>query len=247
MSIPPYPLILAHRGASHAAPENTMHAFAQAVIDGADGIECDCRLTADGQVVIIHDATLDRTTNGHGLVSSHTWNQLKSLDATGADLLEPPAAHRIPLLEDLFQLPSSFVLNLELKETIPERRDLLIENVANAILDNGWESRTIVSSFDHHALRLFKNRYPHIRLGALWSARLVDPLAIMTSTGAQYAHVDGEFLMQDDIAFLHHQGIEVIAWNVPTLEDAITLQHAGIDGLIVDYPEWSTQLQPHVT
>ncbi|MDA8193985.1 MAG: glycerophosphodiester phosphodiesterase family protein [Thermaerobacter sp.] len=236
------PLILAHRGASATAPENTLAAFQAALAAGADGIECDCRLTADGQVVILHDATLERTTNGQGPVSAWRAADLARLDASGRGSENPDPRYQIPTLASLQTLDPACILNLELKGPPDDETHHLAERVAEWITRHGWMKRVIVSSFNHHLLRAVHEHDPGIETGALWSARFGDPVAILQGTPAKNAHLDAEFLSARDIRTLQAAGYRVIAWNVANLAEAQRLTAAGIDGLILDDPGWRRQL-----
>jgi glycerophosphoryl diester phosphodiesterase len=110
----PYPAIFAHRGASAYAPENTLSAFVMALEQGADGVELDAKLSADGQVMVIHDATVDRTTNGHGRVKDLSLADLRSLDA-GGFFAEKYRGEKVPTLEEVFEaLGKRMFINVEL-------------------------------------------------------------------------------------------------------------------------------------
>src|SRR5512135_2653183 len=118
----PTPLVLAHRGASLHAPENTLAAFTLAADQGADGIELDVKLTRDGSIVVMHDATVDRTTTGHGRVSDLTLSEIKALDA-GSNFEPQFAQERVPLLEEVFAaVAGRLMINIELTN-YASRRD----------------------------------------------------------------------------------------------------------------------------
>ena len=139
------PFIIGHSGAIDDAPENTLAAFALAQAQGADGIEFDVQLSADGWPVVIHDSNLERTTNGQGKVQEHTVAQLQELDAG--------EGQSIPTLDEVFEtLGPNFLYNVELK-TAALSDNGLAEAVAERIQAHNLERQTVVSSFNPWAVR----------------------------------------------------------------------------------------------
>lgn len=182
------PLIIAHRGASAVAPENTLAAFAQAIDQGADGIEFDIQLSADGIPVVIHDSRLRRTAHRSGLVKNIEAVELATLEVgTWFNRLHPRRARaeyeneRLPMLEDVLNLvrsraPSDFICYAELKI---EKRDAdypkLVDAVLNSIHSRGVHERTTIVSFDVNALAQMKRIDPAVRTGALFEPRTLTP------------------------------------------------------------------------
>src|SRR5882672_9051969 len=173
------PLRVAHRGASARAPENTLAAFAEAVRLGANAIELDVHLTADGVPVVIHDGTVDRTTNGRGDVGRMTLKDLRRLDA-GAWFSSRFRGERIPTLEEALEWARGRCgLNLEIKGPSGRRRTgaagaggaaglpQVALAVARALRRTGFREPVIVSSFSPQALRAARAHMPHVRLGHL--------------------------------------------------------------------------------
>ena len=154
-------LIIGHRGASADAPENTLAAFRRAAENGADGIELDVRLSGDGDVVVIHDATVDRTTNGQGSVASMTVAELQALDAGSGEY--------IPTLDEVFALfGDSFLYNVELKGSGARDRGLEAA-VAELITTHNLERQVVVSSFNQFSLRRARRLLPSNTMTAvLW-------------------------------------------------------------------------------
>ncbi len=162
----PQPTIFAHRGACAYAPENTLAAFHLAIQQGADAIELDAKLSADGYVVIIHDQTVDRTTNGSGKVGDLSLADLKALDA-GSAYDEAFRGEEIPTLEEvLAEMGQKIFLNIELTN-YASLTDALPEQVAALIKKYGLDEQVLVSSFNPIALHRFHQRAPHIPLGLL--------------------------------------------------------------------------------
>lgn len=181
------PLNLAHRGASAYAPENTLAAFNLAAEMGADGIELDVVLTRDSEIVVIHDETVDRTTDGSGHVSDFTLAQIKRLDA-GSKFDARFADERVPMLKEVIEtVGDRLLLNVELKPRMNFGGNLE-DKVVDLILRCGLSDRIMVSSFNPFALRRVKRNAPQIVCGLLyhpsqplflrraWLARLVPGL-----------------------------------------------------------------------
>ena len=167
-------IVMAHRGFSSKAPENTMSAFIQALEAGAEGIELDVHLTGDGEVVVIHDHTLERTTSGSGPVSEMTLAEVQRFDA-GAWFSQEFAGEKVPSLREVLELVKehNVLLNVETKaalgyEQLNDKVALLLDEYAL------WE-KTIISSFNHYALVHMKQIRPQARTGILYNCGLVNP------------------------------------------------------------------------
>src|SRR5206468_4882936 len=169
------PLRVAHRGASARAPENTLAAFREAIRLGADAIELDVQLSADGVPMVIHDLTVDRTTNGHGSVASFASRDLRRLDA-GAWFSSRFKGERVPTLEEALECARGRCgLNVEIKEAgggrggrraaLPGPTGLVARAVARAVARVGFKDLLIVSSFSGRALGEARAAMPEARLG----------------------------------------------------------------------------------
>ena len=160
------PLIIAHRGACSYSPENTMAAFGLALEQNADGIELDAKLSRDGQVVVIHDQTVDRTTNGTGKVRDLTLSELQKLDA-GSRFSNEFKGEKIPSLEEVLRgFGTRFLINVELTSyTTPG--DLLPEKVARLIKNSGVKENIIFSSFHPVVLHRIMTLMPEVPAGLL--------------------------------------------------------------------------------
>ena len=157
------PLIYAHRGASGHAPENTLEAFRLAMEMGADGFELDVHMSKDGELVVIHDETVDRTTDGTGLVRDLTLNQLKSLDASNG--MDAYRCVKIPTLAEVFHLirHTRHIVNVEIK-TDEWFYPQIEEKCLALAKETGIEDRVIYSSFNHFTLRKLRQLKPDARL-----------------------------------------------------------------------------------
>ncbi len=160
------PMVIAHRGASHLAPENTLAAFRAAAQLGVDGIETDVQLTKDGRMVMHHNYTIDANSNGSGAILSMTEQELRQYDF-GSWKGPEFAGERIPTLAECLEVCRGFsVVNIELKAPM-DRTIPYVEPVAQAIRQSGYMSKIIVSAFDHSLLRQLKALEPELRVGAL--------------------------------------------------------------------------------
>ncbi|MCC6765991.1 MAG: glycerophosphodiester phosphodiesterase [Deltaproteobacteria bacterium] len=229
-------LAIAHRGASGRAPENTHAAFAAALALGAEAIELDCQLTADGELVVIHDETLDRTTEGHGPVGDRTWDELARLDAGG--WFDPCyAGERIPRLADvLVQLRDRVLLNVEIKSA----RDVgTIEAKLAALVAHADAAEwVVVSSFHWDALRNLRAAAPWARLGVLCDA---DPrrggLALAAELRCEVVIPGRRWIDPGVVEEAHARGLDVWVWTVNEPGEMRRLLALGVDGLFSDWPE----------
>ena len=180
-------LIYGHRGASAYAPENTLEAFRLAMDMGADGFELDVHLSKDGELVVIHDETVDRTTDGAGLVRELTLAQLKALDASNGK--EAYRGARIPTLEEVFELirDTRHLVNVEIKTDecfYPGLEEKCLELAARM----GVEDRVIYSSFNHFTLLKLRQLKPDLKLGMLFGDIMVNPWEYARQLNVDYLH-----------------------------------------------------------
>ena len=235
------PLILGHRGASAYAPENTLTAFQLALAQGADGLELDVTLSADGVPVVIHDDRVDRTTDGRGAVNDLPLSALKRLEAGyPARFGRQFAGERIPTLSEVFAaVAPPAILNVELKhDHSPGRR--LAERVVALIHAHGMAKRVIISSFQFSGLRKVKALDPELPVGLLYLSALVAPRLAKCLAGTlphEAHHPSYERLNADRIAWYYARGWRVNTWTVNEAADLTRLAAAGVDGLITNRPD----------
>lgn len=231
---------IAHRGVSTLAPENTMRAFDGALELGCDFIELDVQMTADGRLVVIHDTTVDRTTNGTGRVRNLSWEELKQLDA--GEWFNPVfRGEKIPLLEEVLDAYSGKIgILIELKK--PALYPGLIERVAALLkernLHESKDSPIIVQSFDFRALRKFHRILPKIPVGVLISRKKQMKQQVLQKFAAFADYVNPKHRLVDpeSVACIHRLGMEMMAWSNQKPIQFMPLLCAGVDGIITDDP-----------
>ena len=207
-------LIYGHRGASAYAPENTLEAFRLAMEMGADGIELDVHLSKDGELMVIHDQDLDRTTGFHGKVCDYTLAELKELDASNG--MEAFRGVKIPTLKEVYELlkPYGAMVNIEIKTTesfYPGIEEKLLELEK----EMGMEGKTVYSSFNHYTIARLRELDPRAQLGLLYMSGLYEPWNYARQVGAQYIHPIYFNLMLPGLAQgCHENGIGINAWTV---------------------------------
>lgn len=233
-------LNIAHRGASRAAPANTLAAFERALALGADGVEFDVRLSADGVPVVIHDATVDVTTDGRGPVSGLTLMELKALDA-GAWFDPAFAGERIPTLAEVLDaLGGRCLLNIELKSTsLPDHG---LEQAVAALLPlfDIPPAELLVSSFNPLSLRRFTRRAPTIPVGLLHAPNLPLPLRRAWLAGwvpHQARHPEHTMVDVAYVARAHRRGYRVHPWTVDEPGEMRRLIELGVDAIITNVPD----------
>ncbi len=224
----------AHRGASGRSPENTLLAFRYAFELGADAIECDVQLIADGAPVIIHDSTVDRTTNGRGAVAHLSLEQLRQLDAG--------AGEQIPELHEVLELcrEKSKLVNLEIKADSLEQAQRVAQVVGEALESGGYLDLALVSSFWLPVLTSLKSRHPQIRTatlhrGARW--RLLNMITAARATGADAIHPDVRLTSRALVEIAHAAWLQVNVWTVDQPKRMQRLASWGVDGIMTNYPE----------
>lgn len=236
------PVIIAHRGASKQAPENTMTAFRKALELDAGGIETDVHLSADGYLVVTHDEQVDRTSNGKGLVKSKTLAELKSLDF-GSWFSPEFSGERIPELDDLLQLVANWdgLLNIELKNG-PVFYPGIEQAVAAAIRKHKLTNRTIISSFNHYSLVEIRKIDPEIKTAPLYMAGLYEPWEYARRMGATAIHPLFYNIVPEVMKGCKLNNIMVNPFTVDQPEQIKAMAAAGVDGIITNVPDTALEI-----
>lgn len=234
--------IFAHRGYSGKYPENTMIAFKKALECGVDGIELDVQLTKDGEVVIIHDETIDRTTTGKGFVVDYTYEELEKFDASFK--FKDLGFNKIPTLREYFQLVKDYdiVTNVELKTGINEYLGIE-EKVWELIEEYNLEEKVIISSFNHFSVMRMKDIAPQLKYGFLSEDWIIDAGKYTHSHGVQCYHPRFNNLVPDVIKELKKYNLEINTWTVNLEEDMRYLYSNNIDVIITNYPELAQEIK----
>lgn len=222
-------LKIGHRGASGYEPENTLISFEKAIDLNADGIELDVHLTSDGHLVVIHDETIDRTTNGKGQVHTMTLQELKSFNA-GKN-------QEIPTLIEVFDLVNRrCLINIELKGigTAKPVNDL----INHYILDKKWEINDfLISSFDWDMLQEMALLNPKIRLGVLTEESIEDALSFAKKIKAFSIHPDYQLLSKENVDLMHENDFGVFPWTVNSKESIQKVKSFDVNGIISNFPD----------
>jgi len=217
-------LVVAHRGASAYKPENTFLSFTLAVELGADMVEVDVRQSKDGHLIVFHDETVERTTNGKGFVKNLTLKELKSLDAG--------LGSKIPTLSEAASLLRGKAgMVVEVKALGIERR------VVETLDEAGIVEDVIVTSFFHPVLKKIKSLCPKVRTGVIISSRPVHPSKIAFDAEAdaifpRYKYVDEDFVLE-----AHKDGLLVFPWTVDSADQVESLAKMGVDGVVTNKPD----------
>ena len=237
-------LNIAHRGFRSKYPENTMLAFKKAVEAGCDGIEFDVHLSKDGEVVIIHDETLERTTNGTGLVSEKTIAELQKLNAA---VTHPTLTdfEPIPTLRQYFEYAATqpnLITNIELKTGVCVYQGIELK-VYTLMKEFQLIDRCIISSFNHESIVRMKKIDNSVICGLLVDSWLIKPAVYTASVGVECYHPSAYSVTPELVKQLHDADIQINPWLGNIQCNYEELIQMGVDGLITDYPDIIKNLQ----
>lgn len=218
--------IMGHRGARHEKPENTLGGFKYIISLGLKAVELDIHLSQDGEIMVIHDGTLERTTNGNGAVSDHNLSFLQSLDAGQGE--------KIPTLKEVCDLllPEGFEIQVEIKD--PKTVSPLIE-MLNGLTKEQLQ-QIIVISFDHRTIYKVKEQLPAVKTAALIDNYTLDPCSVVRAAKADGLSISIRFVDGELVDKLHAQGYEVTVWNANTKEQYEEMKKLGLDYMATDAP-----------
>lgn len=217
-------IITSHRGAGSLEPENTLRAMQRAIALGVDQIETDVQLTRDGHLVLMHDPTVDRTTNGTGKIAELTFAEFRQLDAGHGE--------RVPTLEETLALTrGKVVLQIELKGPGTALPVVQAIEAANAV------DQVILTSFKHQWLIEARTLNPKLRTGALWGRLPADVVQQTQQLGFHALHIWHEWIDQQLVKDAHQKGLLVRAWNTDKEEDMRRLIDLGVDAIGSDRPD----------
>lgn len=233
------PLVFAHRGGAKLGPENTIAAFDRGMAAGADGLELDVRLSRDGEVVVIHDPTVERTTDARGAVNQYTADELARMNVLGSGAGVPRLA------EVLARYPGAALI-IELKEGAE-----LALRTADLVRAAGALDRVVIGSYERSALRAVRRHEPRVPTG---SSRQETRLALYASRIGLAPHWaayrafqvpertdDTRVVSRRFVRLAHAAGVAVQVWTVDEPEDILRLVSWGVDGIITDRPDIAAQ------
>jgi glycerophosphoryl diester phosphodiesterase len=222
-------LKIAHRGAKGYEPENTLKAFQKALDLKADGIELDVHLSLDGHLIVMHDETIDKMTNGKGFVNTLSLSELKSFLI--ADQYE------IPTLNEVFDLiDKKCLINIELKNADTSAK--VVALIHQYISEKSWNyEHFIVSSFDWNALQEVHHLDSKILIGVLTETDLDTALTFAESIKACAIHPDYQLLNQENTRQIQEKGFWVLPWTVNEANDIQKIKSYHVDGIISDFPD----------
>ena len=223
--------VMAHRGASTEAPENTMAAFQKAIDDMADYIELDVQLTNNGEVIVMHDSNAYRTTGVDANIVNMTYKEVKTLDA-GSWFSDEYVGENVPSLKEVLELTQGKIkLNIELKPA--DNDTALAKNTVRLIEKYNMVNDCVITSFSESALKAVKTYNQEIKVGYILSAAYGD---FYDMKNVDFFSVNAAFLSKRTIDAIHNSGKRVYAWTVNNKESIKNLTNKGVDGIITDNP-----------
>ena len=223
------PLLGGHRGNPAEHPENTLRSFRSAIELGVDMIECDVHMSSDGEMVVIHDHTVDRTTDGTGMVRDLSWEELSRLDAGGGE--------RLPRLADVLEVAREGRVGLavEIKQ-IPIPYPGLEERLVEALRAAGMVEQVVVISFYHPSCAALKQLAPELQVGLLDAARPIDPVGLLEAAGADVWCPHYGAMDADLVEAVHGAGRAVGVWTVNDDPAVLWCQVCRPDSIFTDRP-----------
>ena len=234
----PAPLNFAHRGARNVAPENTLSAFERALAQGADGLELDIRLCKTNEWIVLHDATLNRTTNGRGYVRTKSLEDLRRLNA-GAWFGARFAREKIPTLREVLELARGrCLLNLEIKAVAAVQTSMLA-GLIEALYRHHLERRCIISSFNPLVLRRVSRLDFRLPTGLLLTGNLLSngpKAAFRRLTGVQALHLHAAVISPRLVERVRTLGLHLFVWGADHAPVMKRMIHFGVNGIITDDP-----------
>lgn len=213
------PLVVAHRGETDHAQENSLAAFREALADGAGAVELDVHLTADGELAVNHDDTLDRTYGVPGVVREMTSEELRALG--------------VPMLSDVLALPDCQFI-IEIKHPKGGRHVGIEQILIDQLQKSGTEDRSVVISFDESSLKTLHQLEPELATGYLYSGKELDPQQAKDELGVTYLGPHFSAVNEDYVKKAHEAGMKVNAWTVNDKKDLQHMLELGVDAITTD-------------
>lgn len=227
----------AHRGASGYYPENTMIAFEKAIELGCDGVETDVQMTSDGELVLIHDEMVNRTTNGNGFVKDYNLKDLRKLNA-GKWFNSKYKHTKIPTVEELIllALDKNIRINFEIKTGIVMYPNIE-EKLISCVMKHNMQDKVILSSFNHYSMIKSKEITKEIKTGLLYMEGLYKPEVYCKFVGADALHPFFYAVNSDMVKAAKTEGFQINPFTVNEEIYMMNLILCGVDGIITNYPD----------
>ena len=231
---------IAHRGASRIAPENTLAAFKEAIEIGVDAVELDLQGTADEQVVVIHDASLDRTTDQSGQIKETSLETIKQADA--GTWFDPKfAGESVPTLaEALVSIADNAIALLEIKDVS------ITKSVVRIVQNMDMVEQSVIISFHSSAIQTVRSLEPRLPTGyIIGSKENIEPIQLcqqLSLLGSSLLNVDHRLVTEDFIYEIRRRGITLWCWTVDDIDRMRELQELGIQGITSNRPEYFSQV-----
>lgn len=233
--------IIGHRGAAGTCPENTMVSFQRAIEEGASGIELDVHLSKDGEIIVIHDETVDRTTDGRGYIGELTYKDIRKLNAKYK--FKEHNKCMVPSLPEVFEWAKeeAFFINIELKNNVIEY-PLLEWKVVDLVHQYGLKDRIVFSSFNHNSLARVLSYDSRFETAVLYSHKLFEPWHYAKHLGSDGLHPNSRNVTEVVVKAAHKEGLKVRPYTVNKKEEMLEMKKAGCDAIVTDYPKKAIEL-----
>lgn len=228
--------IIAHRGFCGEYPENTMLAYEMAKEAGCDGIELDVQLTKDQVMVLIHDESIDRTSNGKGFVKDYTYEELLRFDFS-AGFMGRYGVNKIPTMNEYLDWVQGINVftNIELKNSVCYYADLE-DMVIEAVRQRKLENRVLLSSFNNVSILKCKRLMPEVKTAFLTETPIWNAGRYVSENQVDCFHPDLTWLTREEVNNCKEYGVKVNVWTVNTKEDMQKMKVFGVDGIFTNYP-----------
>lgn len=238
--------VFAHRGASGDYPENTILAFDKALELDIYGLELDVHKSKDGHLVVIHDEDIQRTFKGKGLVSDYTLAELKKFNCRKFEFIENLNC-KIPTLREVFEL----IKNTDITLNIEAKTDLIHYDLEQDILDlikeYNFEEKTLISSFNHECIKIFKNLNNNLKYGALYGckndyASESNVVEHARKLGVYSINISKDLITKEMVDLAHENGLKVFVYTVNTPIIMRKMIEFNVDGVFSDYPDLMNEI-----
>ncbi len=240
--------IYGHRGSKGTYPENTLLSFQKAIESGVEGLELDVHMTKDGEIVVIHDETLERTTNGAGSIKDLTLAELKQYSTgvkfnTFENYTQSWDEERIPTLQEVLELlkHTNIELNIELKTYIHTYPGIE-RKLVNIVHEYAGERRVVYSSFHLPSLIRLKQEDNDAQIALLLNQLISNPLDYIGTFDLESIHIDKDLILHDPYHFFKELAPKLRVWTVNEEEEMKKLLQLGVEAIITDYPEMAISL-----